>query len=93
MDEINKLRFNFTTMPRRKEYAQRKYSNGITVRPADVKNDFEWHDFLFLYGYNYEEHKPMVRVHYVDNVGKVHMGNISSDHPDIDFLVAYITEI
>lgn len=92
MHEINKLRFNYITMPRRKEYGQQKFSNGITARQASVKNDFEWCNFYFLYAYNYEKHKPMVRVYYEDNVGSKYMGNISSNHPDLDFLVAYITK-
>lgn len=93
MNEMDKLRFNYTTMPRRKEYNLSRYSEDVVVRPASVKNEFGWHDFLFVYGYHYGEHKPAIRVHYVDSENNVRTGSIFSDHPDFDFLEAYITEI
>lgn len=92
MKEVYNLRFNYTTMSRRKEHNSRKCGD-ITLRSAEVKNDFGWHDFLFCHGFHYGKHRPVICVHYEDRDGNRHMDDIFPDHPDFNFLEAYVTEI
>lgn len=92
MKEVYNLRFNYTTMSRRKEHNSQKCGD-ITLRSAEVKNDFGWHDFLFCHGFHYGKHSTVICVHYEDRDGNRHMDDIFPDHPDFNFLEAYVTEI
>lgn len=92
MKEVYNLRFNYTTMSRRKEHNSQKCGN-VTFRSTEVKNDFGWHDFWFFYGFHKGKHSPVIRVQYEDRDGNKYMNGIFPNHPDFNFLKAYITEI
>ncbi len=93
MNEMDRLRFNYTTMPHRKEYCMKKHGDAI-IRMANVKNDYGWHDFVFAYGYYYNKKREhAIFVSFIDGDNRVHKSNVFPDHPDFDFLEAYITEI
>lgn len=92
MNEMDKLRFNYTTMPRRKEHCMKEYGN-VVVRPINIKNDYGWHDFVFVYGFHYGKREHAIFVSFIDGDNRVHKSNVLPDHPDFDFLETYITEI
>lgn len=91
MNAMDNLRFNYTTMPRRKECCMKEYGN-LVVRAASVKNDYGWHDFVFIYGFHYGKHEHAIYVSFIDGDGRVHESIMFHDHPDFDFLEMYITE-
>ena len=92
MNEMDNLRFNYTTMPRRKEHPVKEYGNVVTRR-ISVKNNYGWHNFLFVYGFHFGKHEYAIYVSFVDGDNRVHKSYVSPDHPDFNFLEAYITEI
>lgn len=91
-NEMDKLRFNYTTMPRRKESLMKSYGD-VVVRAVDIKNNYGWHDFVFVYGFHFGKHEYAIYVSFVDGDNRVHKSYVSPDHPDFNFLEAYITEI
>lgn len=92
MNEMDNLRFNYTTMPRRKEHPVKEYGN-VVVRAVNIKNNYGWHDFVFVYGFHFGKHEYAIYVSFVDEKNRVHKSYVSPDHPDFNFLEAYITEI
>lgn len=91
MNEMDDLRFNYTTMPRRKEHPIEKYGNFV-VRTASVKNDYGWHDFVFIYNFHYDKCKHAIFVSFLDRDNRARESITFPDHPDFDFLEMYITE-
>ena len=69
----------------------KEYGNFV-VRKASVKNDYGWHDFVFIYDFHYGKHEHAIYVSFIDGDSRVHEGIMFPDHPDFDFLEMYITE-
>ena len=92
MNAMDNLRFNYTTMPRRKEHPIKEYGNTVTRR-ISIKNNYGWHDFVFVYGFHYDKRKHAIFVSFLDGDNRVHKSSVFPNHPNFDFLEAYIVEI
>lgn len=92
MNKMDFLRFNYTTMPRRKEHPIKEYGNTVSRR-ISVKNNYGWHDFVFVYGFHCDKRKHAIFVSFLDGDNRVHKSSVFPNHPDFNFLEAYITEI